>query len=254
MAYTVKKLAEISGISVRTLHFYDEIGLLQPAYVGDNGYRFYEEEQLLMLQQILFFKELGFQLNDIHKIIQSSDFDKIETLQSHRKVLQQQLQRTHQLTETIDKTIAKLKGQGTMSDQEMYLGFDKNKQEEYERYIADHYGKEAVQDSKKKIKNWTKSDYEHVKQEYDAIHTALTQAMQRHESHSSEPVQTLIRQHFSLVSKFWTPSKESYVGLGQLYLQHEDFRKLYESYHPQLAAFLADAMKVFAESELTDVR
>lgn len=250
MTYTVKKLAEVSGVSVRTLHFYDEIGLLQPAYVGDNGYRFYEEEQLLMLQQILFFKELGFQLNDIQEIISSSDFDKIETLKAHRAVLEQRLQQTQLLTKTIDKTIAKLRGEGSMSDHEMYLGFDKAKQEEYEKHITARYGKTALDESKSKTKDWRKQDYEQAKEEYDIIHKALTQALNKGENSSAEAVQSLVRQHYQHVSKFWTPNKESYMGLGKMYLEHEDFRKLYDSYHPQLATFLSDAMNVFAEKEL----
>ena len=90
MAYTVTKLAKISGVSVRTLHWYDEVGLLKPAYYGSNGYRYYEEEQLLILQQILFFRELGFELKQIQKILGRSDFDKIAALSSHRKVLQKE--------------------------------------------------------------------------------------------------------------------------------------------------------------------
>lgn len=88
MAYTVTKLAKISGVSVRTLHWYDRVGLLKPAYHGANGYRFYEEEQLLALQQILFFRELGFELKQIEKILKRSDFDRAKALSSHRQVLQ----------------------------------------------------------------------------------------------------------------------------------------------------------------------
>src|SRR5262245_6859316 len=105
MAYTVNKLAKISGISIRTLRFYDEIGLLKPAYYSDNNYRYYEEEQLLMLQQILFYRELGFALNDIQRIINSDDFNKLDALISHKKILEQDLDRTQQLIKTIDKTI-----------------------------------------------------------------------------------------------------------------------------------------------------
>src|SRR4026207_514156 len=101
MAYTVKKLAKISGVTVRTLHFYDEVGLLKPAYYGSNGYRFYEEEQLLILQQILFYRELGFDLKQIQKGLGRTDFDKIEALTSHRKVLEKDLVRTRKLIKTI---------------------------------------------------------------------------------------------------------------------------------------------------------
>src|SRR6478752_4982911 len=110
MAYTVKQVAAMSGISVRTLHFYDEVGLLKPAYVGANGYRFYEEPQLLMLQQILFYRELGFELKQIKMILRRSDFDKIAALESHRKVLCKKAAHTRKLIRTIDKTIEHLKG------------------------------------------------------------------------------------------------------------------------------------------------
>src|SRR4051794_12047571 len=114
MAYTVKKVAAISGVSVRTLHFYDETGLLKPAYVGANGYRFYEEPQLLALQQILFYRELGFELKQIKRILGRADFEILAALRSHRKTLQKNIARTSRLLETIDKTIKHLKGTKTM--------------------------------------------------------------------------------------------------------------------------------------------
>jgi DNA-binding transcriptional MerR regulator len=123
MAYTVKQVARMSGVSVRALHFYDETGLLKPAYLGANGYRFYEEPQLLTLQQILFYRELGFELKQIQRILGRADFEKVAALQSHRKVLQKNLTRTRRLIETIDKTIQHLKGTRKMKSQEMFVGF-----------------------------------------------------------------------------------------------------------------------------------
>jgi DNA-binding transcriptional MerR regulator/quercetin dioxygenase-like cupin family protein len=123
MAYTVKQVAAMSGVSVRTLHFYDETGLLEPAYYGANGYRFYEELQLLTLQQILFYRELGFELKQIQRILGRADFEKVAALQSHRKVLQKNLARTRRLIETIDKTIRHLKGTKKMRSKEMFVGF-----------------------------------------------------------------------------------------------------------------------------------
>src|ERR1044072_1537197 len=101
MAYTVKRVAAMSRVSVRTLHFYDETGLLKPAYVGANGYRFYEEPQLLMLQQILFYRELGFELKQIKEILGRADFEKAAALESHRNALEQNLARTRALIATI---------------------------------------------------------------------------------------------------------------------------------------------------------
>ena len=103
MPYTVNKLARLSGVSSRTLRFYDEIGLLKPAFYGENQYRYYEEEQLLMLQQILFFRELGFPLSDIQRIIACDDFNKIESLNMHKSLLQSSLEKTETLIKTIDK-------------------------------------------------------------------------------------------------------------------------------------------------------
>jgi DNA-binding transcriptional MerR regulator len=123
MAYTVKQVAAMSGVSVRTLHFYDETGLLKPARHGANGYRFYEEPRLLTLQQILFYRELGFELKQIKRILGRADFEKVAALLSHRKILQGNLTRTRMLIETIDKTIKHLKGKKKMKSEEMFAGF-----------------------------------------------------------------------------------------------------------------------------------
>jgi len=123
MAYTVKQVASMSGVSVRTLHFYDETRLLKPAYLGANGYRFYEEAQLLTLQQILFYRELGFELREIKRILGRRDFEKVAALQSHRTTLQKKLSRMRRLIETVDKTIQHLKGTKKMKNEEMFAGF-----------------------------------------------------------------------------------------------------------------------------------
>jgi DNA-binding transcriptional MerR regulator len=107
MTYTVKQLAVMSGVSVRTLHFYDEMTLLIPAYSNANGYRIYEEPQVLMLQQILFYRELGFELKRIKEILSQPKFEKVSALKSHRQVLEKNATRTRTLIETIDKTIRK---------------------------------------------------------------------------------------------------------------------------------------------------
>jgi DNA-binding transcriptional MerR regulator len=123
MTYTVKQVSAMSGVSVRTLHFYDEIALLKPAYIKSNGYRIYEEAQLLMLQQILFYRELGFELKRIKSVLCQPKFRKAAALRSHRKVLEQSAARTRTLIETIDKTIRHLKGTKKMKNEELFTGF-----------------------------------------------------------------------------------------------------------------------------------
>jgi DNA-binding transcriptional MerR regulator len=123
MAYTVKQLAVMSGVTVRTLHFFDEMALLKPAYTKPNGYRIYEEPQLLMLQQILFYRELGFELKRIKEILGQRQFEKVAALKSHRQLLEMNVHRTRTLIETIDKTLGHLKGTKKMKSEELFEGF-----------------------------------------------------------------------------------------------------------------------------------
>lgn len=112
--YTVKTLASLAGVSVRTLHYYDELGLLKPRYRPENGYRYYDEDSIIRLQQIRFFRELGFSLDEIANIISCSDFDKIEALKSQREVLVRKSECLEELISTVDKTIKQLKGEDKM--------------------------------------------------------------------------------------------------------------------------------------------
>jgi len=127
MAFTVNKLAKASGVSVRTLHYYDEIGLLKPAYYGDNQYRYYKEEQVLLLQQILFYRELGFPLSDIKEMLYRDDFDKMKTLESHKRKLQTELDWYAQLIKTIDTTLVHLRGDQEVELDTIFEGFTRNK-------------------------------------------------------------------------------------------------------------------------------
>lgn len=252
MVYTVTKLAKISGTSVRTLHWYDQIGLLKPAYHGTNGYRYYEEEQLLMLQQILFFRELGFELKQIGKILKRSDFDTISALSSHRQILEKNVERTKKLIKTIDKTIKHLKGKTKMEEKEIFAGFSKEQQAEYERQIIERFGdqgKAHIEEGKQNAKNWSKTDEDNFKKEFVEICKELTCLLERNCKPDANEVQGEIRKHFRWLSKCWTPTKESYAGHGQ-FIADSELRKAYEVYHSRLPEFMAEAIKIFSDREL----
>lgn len=253
MPYTIKKLATLSGVSPRALRFYDEIGLLKPAYYGDNQYRYYEEEQLLLLQQILFFRELGFPLTEIQRIISSHDFDKIDALNTHKSILQSSLERTETLIKTIDKTISHLRGNLIMRDVEMYDGFDPNKQQEHEKYMLESgiITQREVDDSWKKVQHWKKANWEQFKQEGEQINLDLAKLMEKNMKPSDLEVQDLIARHHAWVKHFWTPTKDSYSGLAQMYLDHPDYRSFYNRYHPNLVEYLVEAMRVYAAHKLS---
>jgi DNA-binding transcriptional MerR regulator len=253
MAYTVKKLAALSGVSVRTLHFYDEAGLLKPAYVGANGYRFYEEPQLLKLQQILFYRELGFGLKQIQAVLGPPGFDRIAALESHRKVLQGNLARTRKLIVTIDRTIEHLKGKRKMKSQEIFAGFSPEQQARHEQYLIDRFGegmKEQIELSKRKVKDRRSSDWEQSGAAFIGICQDLVKLMRQERPADSPESQAVIRRHYKWLKKFWTPTRESYAGHSHLIVDSE-LRKAYEVHHPQLPEFVAGAIRVFAEKELS---
>ncbi|MCH9631648.1 MAG: HTH-type transcriptional activator mta [Chlamydiia bacterium] len=253
MSYTVKELASLANISVRTLHHYDEVDLLKPAYHAVNGYRMYEEEQLLLLQQILFFKELGFELKKIREIVSATSFNKLKALSAHKTALLSSIRRYKSLVKTIDKTIMHIKGEIHMKDQEIYQGFSEEKQKEYEGYIVDNYGDSAkkwIEESKKRTSKFTKEDFAMIKQEFEDIHLALTRAIKDRLSEDADLVQILVKRHYQLVSRFYDPTKELYLGLAEVYTEHPDFKKMFDDFDPRLAGFLKAAIKVFAEKNL----
>ena len=252
MAYTVKQVAALSGVSVRTLHFYDQVGLLKPAYHGANRYRFYGEPQLLMLQQILFYRELGFELKQIKRILGRKDFEKIAALESHRKVLRQKLARTRKLLQTIDKTIEHLKGKTKMKTKELFVGFDAEQQAKHERYLVDRFGegmKESIAYSKARVKDWKKADWEKSGATFNAICQDLVRAMEQRLASDSREVQAIVRRHYEWLKQFWTPNREAYTGHSDLIVDSE-LRKAYEAHHPQLPEFVSAGIKTFAAAEL----
>lgn len=251
MAYTVKKLAKLSGVSVRTLHHYDDIGLLKPAYIGSNHYRYYEHEQLLLLQQILFYRELDISLNEIKDIVCSDNFNKIAALQDHKSSLETKLQHTEKLLQTIDKTIAHLKGRQKMKDEELYYGFDSEQQKKHEKYLVDNgiVTQEFMDECNAKVKNWSDDDKRAFIQDIERIMQGLVEAIESNMAPNSEHVQELMQQHYDWLRRSWNPDKERYLDLAELYKTPE-FRKFYDSRHPKLLTFIVDAMQVYATSKL----
>ena len=148
--WKVGEVAELAGISVRTLHYYDEIGLLRPEYVTEAGYRMYSESDLERLQQILFFRELDLPLKSIQDILRSPDFDRMEALEMHRKMLLEKRRRLDQVLETLEKTIRHAKGEMDMSVKEKFRGFDFSSNP-YEEEARKRWGDKAVDASKAKL-------------------------------------------------------------------------------------------------------
>lgn len=248
-AYTVQQLADLAGVTVRALHHYDAIGLLTPAARTEAGYRLYGERDLLRLQQILFFRELDFPLDQIAAILDAPGFDPVRALERHRELLQAQRDRLARLMETIDKTIAGLK-EDTMglTDEELYAGFSKEDAERYRREARELYGEDVVEASEQRARKMSKEQWAAVQVEGDEVTRQLADLMDRRPDDLE--VQALIARHYAWVCHFWTPNAEAYVGLGDLYTENPDFRAHYDKYRPGLADFMKPAMAYYAEHNL----
>lgn len=251
MKYTVKQLAKLSGVTGRTLRYYDEIGLLKPASKGeDNQYRYYGEAELLLLQQIMFFRALGFSLSQTQAIMQSDNFDKIEALSQHKIELKSRIEKMQTLIETVDKTLLHLKREITMKDVEMYDGFDMEKQLEYEAYLKEKCpGSEEVLDgSWAKAKNLNQKDWEKLQQATKDINNELVTAIEKGLKPEDCAVQDIIQKHYNWICYFWTPNAETYIGLSKMYQEHDEFREFYTEPHPDLLDFIVKAMAEFAKT------
>jgi DNA-binding transcriptional MerR regulator len=247
--YTVIEVARLSGVSVRTLHHYDEIGLLKPDSVGANGYRYYGREELLRLQQILFHRELGFALDEIASILDAAGFDKAGALRAHRERLQAERRRFGRLVKTIDETLALIEGASDMKETAMFKGFDPQKQAEHEAWISERYGADKVATSKAGMKGWKQGDFDAAQADVGEIEAAMAKALTDGLPADCATVRALMKRHHAWVERMWNRKApaEAYAGLGRLYQDHPEFRARYEDRAAGLTDYLAEAMRAYAE-------
>ncbi len=248
--YAVKQLARMAGVSVRTLHHYDHIGLLKPSSRTEAGYRLYGEKDLLRLQQILFFKELDFSLSEIKKILDRPGFNLTRALENHRELLHQRAERLALLVQTIDKTIQRLKEANmSMTDEELYEGFSKEQIEQYRREARERWDPKLVEESEQRVRKISKEQWKAVKQMGDEVPRRLVSLMDR--KPGDPEVQKVIAQHHAWIEQFYTVSAERYRGLGTLYVEDARFRANYDKHRAGLAKFMKAAMEYYCDHTLT---
>jgi DNA-binding transcriptional MerR regulator len=248
---TVKQVSKISGVSVRALHHYDEIGLLRPASIGRNGYRYYGRDELLRLQQILLHRELDIPLSNIRTILDDPKFDQLEALRSQRDKLAAEAKRYARLVQTIDRTIADLNGDDAMKNAELYKGISAEKQAEYEQWLIDRYGgdlPERIAASRKKFATMSKAEIDKVNVELHDIEQGLAEGLRRGVPIDSMSLDPMLVRHHSWIASAWDKEcpPDAYSGLADLYLSHPDFVRRYEAIEPGFAEYLSGAMKAYA--------
>lgn len=233
MDYTVKQLSDLDGVSARTLRFYDQMDLLKPEKINDSGYRIYGRKQVDLLQQILFYRELGFSLKDIHHILSAPDFDTNHALTEHYHKLLEERERLNRLIATVEKTLSSKKGGITMTDQEKFEGFKKDlidqNEKQYGKEIREKYGEESVKASYKKFGSISKEDYDQAVSIQEEMFSELAKAM-KNGNPADQAAQRAADLHRQWLGYFWTSYfKEAHAGLVRMYVDDPRFAENYDS-------------------------
>lgn len=252
MAWSIAQVAKMSKVTSRTLRHYDEIGLLPPAWVGANGYRYYEQEQLLRLQQILVMRELGLGLDAIREIVQQGR-DRVEVLRMHRAWLLAERDRFARLARTVTRTIEELEGGENVTAKSMahwFEGFDPAKQEELQEEARQRWGAEKVDAANAHVKGKPQEWWQEQGKQWADTLTTLVELIDAGHQPGDPEVLDVLDGHHQWLSGFWTPNRESYTGLGNTYADDPRFRANFDRTDPRLAEFLRAGMAAYAQARL----
>lgn len=249
MEYTVQKLGRLAGVSGRALRYYDEIGLLKPSRINSSGYRIYGQAEVDRLQQILFYRELGVNLNNIKDILTAPAFDEVATLREHRQKLLKKRERLDLLIANVDKTITSKERKIEMSDKEKFAGFKKKMIEEnekkYGKEINEKYGPEMVKEFNKKIMNLTQEEHEAMTNISERLTETLAKAFETSDP-ASDIAQKAADLHKQWLSFYWSKyNKEAHANLAKMYVDDERFTEYYDKQQPGTAEFLRDAIYIY---------
>ncbi|MEJ8778763.1 MerR family transcriptional regulator [Pseudogracilibacillus sp. ICA-222130] len=245
MEYKVQEVAKMAGVSVRTLHHYDAIGLLKPTSYSDAGYRLYTEDDITTLQQIIFFKALHFSLKEIKNIIYDPTFDKIEALQLQKKMLLEKSAHIKEMIHTIEQTILYEKGAIHMTNEQRFTGFAYN-ENKYEQEARERWGSDTVNRANETMRQY---DPNVLNEKMNTIYKEL--AAVRHLSPQSDEAQLAIASWYNFLNKYTGHhySLEAFQGLGQMYVTDERFTKNIDQFGEGLAQFMYEAMQIYARKQ-----
>jgi len=242
----------MSKVTSRTLRHYDAVGLLPPAYVGSNGYRYYEQDQLLRLQRLLLLRELGLSLVAIREVLDGEQ-DQLTALRRHVQELRDERDRLDTLASTVSRTISHLQGEEQMSAPELFEGFA-DRRAQLETDLVGQYGegvREHFRSAEEATRDWTTSQYSDAQRRYDDLDEAVLAVMRSGAAPDSPAALAVMAEHYRAVTRFWTPDRDSYPGLGRLYVDDPQFRERYDAKAPGLAEYLREATAAYAARHLS---
>lgn len=241
----INEVAKLTGVTIRTLHYYDGIGLLKPSQITEAGYRLYDENALSMLQQILFFKELDFPLNEIKEIMDNPEFDITEALQYHKELLIKKRERINKLIKLVEKT---LKGESNMSFKEFDMTEIENAKNKYSKEVKERWGKtDAYLESEKKTSSYNKDQWQKINEESNALLKAFADNIDK--APDSKEVQELVNEWKDFITaRFYKCTNEILQGLGQMYVGDERFKKNIDQNGEGTAEFMSEAIAIYCEN------
>ncbi|MFO0764933.1 MAG: MerR family transcriptional regulator [Patescibacteria group bacterium] len=246
MTYTVHQLAEKAGITPRALRHYDRIGLLKPAQLAKNGYRQYGEQELIRLQQILFFRELDFPLEEIRTMIDHPRFDLADAFRYQRGLLELKRKRLGAIIKSIDATLNAMQDI-TNQDRDLYGSLSDKEIQQYKTEAKQRWGgTDAYKQSQERVAKLSKAEIEKIKTDAEAFNQVLADAVARGVKPESDEFQALVQKHFEGINFFYDCTMEIYRGLADMYLQDDRFAAYYRKYHKDLPEALAVGMKYYA--------
>ncbi|MFA9422506.1 MAG: MerR family transcriptional regulator [Sedimentibacter sp.] len=253
MEYTIKKLGNLAGISTRTLRYYDEIGILKPARINSSGYRIYAQAEVDVLQQILFYRELGVSLDKIKFIITSPDYDETNALKSHHKELLRKREQLNILISNVEKTIYCKEGRINMKDIEKFEGFKKNliddNEKKFGEEVREKFGEQAVNKSNDILKNITKEQYDEI----EALSNSVLETLKKAYA-TGNPAGKLAQEtadlHRQWLSFYWDGyNKDAHANLAQMYVDDERFTAYYDKIKSGATRFLRDAILIYTSKK-----
>jgi DNA-binding transcriptional MerR regulator len=242
--YSVKQLSRLAGVSVRTLHYYDEIGLFKAVTVKNNGYRFYSDENLLQLQQILFYREMGLELAQIKNILQKPGFDPAAALRTHRSTLLARIERLNVLVRTVDATLAYMNGEKRMDQNQLFAGFTPEEEEKYNQEAVNRWG-DTARGSVKRWKDYRPDQKEEILRQGKEIYTEIAAKMHLGPSHPE--VQAALTRWHQHLRNFYEPTPEILRGLGELYAADPAFHANIAKLDPALPDFMKEAIQIYVD-------
>lgn len=251
MSWSINQVARMTGLTSRTLRHYHAIGLLEPAWTGEGGRRHYRADDLLRLQEILLLRELGLGLPAIAEVLAGQhQSDRIAILKQHLEQLKTERERYERLIRTVSRTIEKLEENNEMAPEDMFDGFENP----YETEARQRWGDKAVDKSNARLRSLAKEDRELLTsgRGFAQVHSRLAELKAQDLTAEDEQVQQVIAEHYRIVSLTWTPNAEAYVGLGEMYLADERFRRNIGQGDDSLVKYLVAGMRVYAAENLSE--